>query len=75
LPPGAVTLELVRVHMPLGSELAAAPVGALRLALREASAGILKRQADGTLANSGRTVVVVDVLALVPHSGAGTLMP
>jgi hypothetical protein len=75
LPPGAVTMELVRVHLPPGSDLAAAPVGALRLAIRESGAGILKRQADGTLANSGRTAVMVDVLTLFPHSGAGTLMP
>jgi hypothetical protein len=75
LPPGAVTVELVRVHMPPGSELAAVPVGALRLALRESGAGILARRADGALANPGRTPVVVDVLTLFPHSGAGTLMP
>jgi hypothetical protein len=75
LPPGAVTMELVRVDMPPGTELTAAPVGALRLALRESGAGLLKRRADGALANSGRTAVVVHVLTLFPHSGAGTLMP
>ena len=75
LPPGDVTMELVRVQMPPGTALAAAPVGALRLAIRESGAGILKRQTDGALANSGRTAVVVHVLSLFPHAGAGTLMP
>ena len=75
LPPGAVTVELVRVHMPPGTELAATPVGALRLAIRESGAEILERRPDGTLGNIGRTALVVDVLTLFPHSGAGTLMP
>jgi hypothetical protein len=75
LPPGALTMELVQVYMPAGAALAAAPVGALRLAIRESGAGVLRRSTDGALANIGRTAVVVDVLTLFPHSGAGTLMP
>ena len=42
---------------------------------RESGAGILVRRPDGALSNIGRTAVVVDVLTLFPHSGAGTLMP
>ena len=75
LPPGAVTVELVRVHLPPGTELAAAPVGALRLAIRESGAGVLERRADGGIGNIGRTPVVVVVLTLFPHTGSGTLMP
>jgi hypothetical protein len=75
LPPGALTLELIRVHLPPGAELTAVPTGALQLALREPGAGVLERRADGTVANIGRTSVVVDVLTLFPHAGAGTLMP
>ena len=75
LPPGAVTVELVRVHLPPGTELAAAPVGALRLAIRESGCRVLERRADGGIGNSGRTPVVVVVLTLFPHAGSGTLMP
>jgi hypothetical protein len=75
LPSGAVTVELVRVHLPPGTELAAAPVGALRLAIRESGVGVLERSTAGALANIGRTPVVVNVLTLFPHSGARTLMP
>jgi hypothetical protein len=75
LPPGAVTVELVRVQLPPGSELAAAPVGALRLVIRESGAGVLARRADGGIGNIGRTPVVVVVLTLFPHTGSGTLMP
>jgi hypothetical protein len=75
LPPGPLTLELVRVHLPPGAELAAVPAGALRLAMRESGAGILERRAEGTVANIGRNPVVVAVLTLFPRAGAGTLMP
>jgi hypothetical protein len=74
-PPGPVTMELVRVSLPPGTALVAAPVGALRLAIRESGAGILARRADGTLANIGQRPVVVVVLTLFPRAGAGTLMP
>ena len=75
LPPGPVSMELVRVTLPPGTEVVAAPVGALRLALRESGAGILERQATGALGNIGQRPVVVAVLTLFPRAGAGTLMP
>jgi hypothetical protein len=75
LPPGPVTMELVRVDLPPGTGVAAAPVGALRLTIRESGAGVIAREADGAVVNRGRTPVVVDVLTLFPHAGAGTLMP
>jgi hypothetical protein len=75
LPPGPMTLELVRVHLPPGAELAAVPAGALRLAMRESRAGVLDRRADGSVANIGRSSVVVAVLTLFPRAGAGTLTP
>jgi hypothetical protein len=73
LPPGPITMELIRATLPPHAAIAAAPAGSPRLALRASGGGVLGQQRDGAIENLGRTAMVVDILTLFPRTGAGTL--